>query len=82
MREGYQMNVSTGDIVLLPCGTLGIVNHWDIVEAGHCKEVRVYPLTNWLHRLFLTLTKKIWFYDEQINNLTPVILASLRPRQF
>lgn len=77
MQESYQMIARTGDIVLMPNGTVGIVNHWDIVAGGHCKEVRVYPFTNWLHRLYLTLTTKIWFYDEQINSLKPLFLAPL-----
>lgn len=75
MQESYQMAARTGDIVQMPNGTVGIINHWGIVAAGHCKEVRVYPFTNWLHRLYLTLTTKIWFYDQQINNLKPLFLA-------
>ena len=63
------MTTSIGDIVLMPNSTIGIVNHWDIVCGGNVKEVRIYPFTHWLHRLFLTLTGKIWFYDKQINNL-------------
>ena len=79
MKESYQMTVRAGDIVLMPNGTIGIVNHWDITNGGNTKEVRVYPFTNLFHKLVLTLTGKIWFYDQQINNLQPVHLASNNP---
>lgn len=75
MKENYRMIARTGDIVLMPNGSLGIINHWGIVEFGHVKEVRVYPFTNWIHRIFLTLTGKIWFYNEQIDKLKPIHLA-------
>lgn len=75
MKESYQMAARTGDVVRMPNGTIGIINHEDIIACGNCKEVRVYPFTNWLYRLFLTLTNKIWFYDREINTLTPIHLA-------
>jgi hypothetical protein len=65
----YRMAVQTGDIVKMPNGTVGVVNFWDITGGGHCKEVRVYPFTNWFHRLFLVLFCKDWFYDSDINKL-------------
>jgi hypothetical protein len=76
MKEKYQMTAKNGDIVLMPSGVVGVINHWDIVMGGNCKEVRVYPLTNWLHRLILTLTSRTWFYDDEINHLKPLILAA------
>lgn len=70
--ESYQFSAKAGDIVRMPCGTVGIVNYWDIVCGGNVKRVRVYPLTNFLHRLFLNLFMRTWFYDQGINNLTPL----------
>jgi hypothetical protein len=68
-KESYQMTIHEGDIVKMPNGIVGIVSFWDITGGGHCKEVRVYPLTNWLNRLFLILLCKDWFYDSGINKL-------------
>lgn len=72
MQESYHITVDTGDIVLMPNGTVGVVTYWDITMGEICKEVRVYPFTNCLHRLFLTLTHRTWFYDRDINKLKPI----------
>lgn len=72
MQESYQMTADVGDIVLMPNDTVGVVTHRDIIMGGNCKEVQVYPFTNWLHRLFLTLTTRTWFYDHDINKLKPI----------
>jgi len=68
-KESYQATAREGDIVKMPNGIIGIVTFWDITCGGNCKQVKVYPLTNWLYRLFLTFTNKIWFYDSNINSL-------------
>ncbi len=68
-KESYQMTAREGDIVKMPNGIIGIVTFWDIICGGNCKEVKVYPLTNWLHRLILVLHCKNWFYDSDINKL-------------
>ena len=58
-----------GEIVVLPSGTLAIVNGWDIICAGHVIEVTVYPFANWLHRFWLFITGQTRFYDAQIDRL-------------
>lgn len=68
-KKSYQMTAREGDIVKMPNGIIGIVTFWDIIYGGNCKEVKVYLLTNWLHRLILILRCKNWFYDSNINKL-------------
>ena len=68
--NSFQMKSKEGDIVRMPNGTVGIISQWGIVCGGNVKEVQVYPLTNWLHRLWLTLTLQTWYYDDDINKLT------------
>lgn len=75
MEEKYQMTVRVGDIVRMPNNVVGIVHYDEIVDGGNCRIVRVYPFTNWLHRLLLTLSEKTSFYDRKINDLRPLHLA-------
>lgn len=75
-KKSYQFTVDEGDVVRMPNGTIGVVNHWDITCGGNVKEVRVFPLTNWLHRFMLVLSNKTWFYDREINSLTPLVKSA------
>jgi len=61
-----------GEVVILPCGALAIVNGWDILCGGNVMEVTVYPFTNWLHRFWLFITGQTRFYDAQIDRLRRV----------
>lgn len=75
MTEEYRLVAHTGDVVQMLNGVIGIINDWGIFHGGHIKLVHVHPFTNWLHRLFLVLTGKLWFGEEQINKLKPLCLA-------
>ena len=70
--EEYRLAAKTGDLVTMPNGTLAIVADWDIVCAGHAKEVRLFPFTNWLHRFWLVLTCQLTIHDGDINELSLV----------
>lgn len=64
----YVFEAKEGDIVRMPNGTLGVVTRIEIHPAP-AKEVRVYPFTNWAHRLWLTMSCALVFYDRDINLL-------------
>ena len=70
--EEYRLAAKTGDLVTMPKGTLAIVTDWDIICAGHVKEVTLFPFTNWLHRFWLSLTCRLRVCDDDINKLTLV----------
>jgi len=65
----YQYSCSTGDIVQMPNGVVGIVSGVDFHCGGCVKEVSIFPFTNWLHRLVLVLSDRTKFHDETINKL-------------
>lgn len=74
--ESYRTPLDIGDTVLMPCGTVGIINRKTIEivsrTGGVYHYVRVYPLTNLFHRLFLGITGKTWFRDLKIDKLQPI----------
>lgn len=78
--ESCSTSLDVGDIVRMPCGTVGIINLKTIaIVSESCSVyhyVRVYPLTNLFRRLFLDITGKTWFCDLEIDKLKP--LASSR----
>lgn len=75
--ESYRTDLRIGDTVLMPCDTVGIINCQTIEIVSRTEGVyhymRVYPLTNLLHRLFLSVTGKTWFRDCEIDNLKLIL---------
>ena len=71
-EDSYQFQAKEGDIVKLPNGVVGIISSWDIICAGHVKEVNIYPFTNWLYRIILFFAGKLTYYDRDINKLQKI----------
>ncbi len=71
-KEEYRLTCKTGDIVRMPNGVLARVKHWDITANGITKRVFLRPLTGRLQRIWLFLTTKTRFFDDEINQLEPV----------
>lgn len=65
----YRLRFKIGDKVVLPSGTPGIIKDFDILMGGHVLEVKVRPITNWWHHLWLAVAGKLRFYDDQIDKL-------------
>lgn len=42
-EKEYCLACDQEDLVRLPCGTIGIISRWNIVAAGHVKEVMSIP---------------------------------------
>ncbi|MDX1608102.1 MAG: hypothetical protein R3251_02750 [Candidatus Spechtbacterales bacterium] len=69
MEDKYQYTVREGDVVQMPGGTVGIVTKVEFDLGCVSKEVQIFPFTNWLHRVILSLFKKAIFFDNEINKL-------------
>lgn len=71
--ETYQFTSEENDIVKLPDGRLGVIKDWDILWAGHFKEVIVHLLyASFWEKFIWFLLCRHRFYDEQINQLHKV----------
>lgn len=74
VKDCYRTTCEEGDIVRMPSGTIAVITRlkffYPVGEA-----VRLYPLTNWFLRFFLTLFGRNWVYDTDINLLKPIYRA-------
>ena len=71
--ERYQFTSEENDIVRLPDGRLGVITDWDILCAGHVKEVIVQLLyAGFWEKLFWFFLCRHRFYDDQINQLVKI----------
>ena len=43
-KKDYRTSVAIGDVVKMPNGEYALVIYWDIICAGHVKEVQLMPL--------------------------------------
>lgn len=77
---GSILGLKIGDMVLLPCGTPGVIKDLDILHGGHVARVKVNPITKWWHHFYLAITNKLYFYDAQIYNLENLEPQLLAPR--
>lgn len=69
--QPYRLRFKIGDKVTLPDGTPGIIKDFDILIGGHVLEVKLHPITKWWHHLYLTITGKLRFYDQEVDALEP-----------
>lgn len=65
----YRLRFKIGDKVTLPSGTPGIIKDFNILMAGHVLEIKVHPITKWYHHIYLAITGKLRFYDNQVDKL-------------
>lgn len=78
-KPEYRLNVEVGDLVRLPSGELGVVADLDVLCGGHALEVTLFPFVGFFRRLWLSLTCRIRYYDNEVNSLTLITrLASAR----
>lgn len=70
--ESYQFTVSRGDIVRLPNGDLGVVARQEIICAGHCNQITIYPFVSLIKRIFGSFLLWYRFEDQAINRLQKV----------
>lgn len=71
-KEPYQFTSEEGDIVRLPSGDFGVITKQEIICAGHCKRVLVFPFVGAVKKFFGALFLSYEFLDNQINRLQRV----------
>lgn len=76
MKDEYRLASRTGDIILMPDATMAVVTDWDIIHAGHVKEITLRPCGTWFSRLLCSFMGKIRWYEDDINRLYLVMSAS------
>lgn len=69
MDKSYRYTAKTGDLVRMQNGTLAIISDWDIICGGNVKEVKLFPFTSWVHRIWLFWTDKLTVCEEDIDKL-------------
>lgn len=65
----YQHSIQEHDVVRMPGNIPGIVTYLEYHAGGNALVVKVYPLTSWPKRLWLTLRGKTIFWNQEINKL-------------
>ncbi len=76
---GSFLGLKRGDLVLMPCGMPGVVTDFGLFGGGHALMIHIRPIAiKWWRYLYLELTGRLNFYNEQIytlENLEPQLLA-------
>ena len=71
--ESYRVSSKPGDGVRMPCGTLAVVTEFDILEAGHVKELTLRPVCGIFRHLWLRFYgRALNPVEEEIDKLTKV----------